>query len=103
MVQVNRDDCSSGYLPMSTYDAPIQKLYISRKLAPMADMHSLLNFYALHTMNSMNVRQQLMERGYVVLYKAVSDEFVNNIRSLARYDELSWSNGIWDGKAADTQ
>jgi hypothetical protein len=54
-------------------------------------------------MNSMNVRQQLMEKGYVVLYKAASDEFVNNIRSVARYDELPWSNGIWDGETVDTQ
>ncbi|KAG7380850.1 hypothetical protein PHYPSEUDO_006743 [Phytophthora pseudosyringae] len=27
----------------------------------------------------------------------------HNVRSVARYDELSWSNGIWDGEAVDTQ
>ncbi|KAL3656482.1 hypothetical protein V7S43_018629 [Phytophthora oleae] len=51
----------------------------------------------------MNARQQLMEPGYVILYKAVPDEFTNNLRSVARYDELSWSDGIWDGEAVDMQ
>ncbi|KAL3668975.1 hypothetical protein V7S43_006263 [Phytophthora oleae] len=53
-------------------------------------------------MNAMNARQQLANQGYIILYNAVPDEFVNNLRSASRNDGLAWNNGIWDGEAFDT-
>jgi hypothetical protein len=53
-------------------------------------------------MNAMNARQRFANRGYVILFNAVPDEFVDNIRSVARNDGLSWNNGTWDGEAFDT-
>jgi len=50
----------------------------------------------------MNARQRFANRGYVSLFNAVPDEFVDNIRSVARNDGLSWNNGTWDGEAFDT-
>ncbi|KAL3661184.1 hypothetical protein V7S43_013791 [Phytophthora oleae] len=58
-------------------------------------------------MNIMNARQYLAEKGYIVLYKAVSDEDVNELRSIARSDgrkivQLHWNNATWNGEAFDT-
>jgi len=49
----------------------------------------------------MNARQMLQESGYIVLYNVVSEEAVNNLRSVARHEELGWNNGTWNGEAFD--
>jgi hypothetical protein len=50
----------------------------------------------------MNARQELLERGYVILYNAVSDETVDNLRAAARHDDLDWNDGTWNGEAFDS-
>jgi hypothetical protein len=51
----------------------------------------------------MNARQELLERGYVILYNAVSDETVDNLRAAALHDDLDWNDGAWNGEAFDSQ
>jgi hypothetical protein len=53
------------------------------------------------SMVTMNARGRLAQEGTLTFFNAVSDEFVNNLRSVARHDELPFSNGMWNGEAFD--
>jgi hypothetical protein len=77
---------------------------MNRTIAYASDMCSLLNSPSRAQVpfpRTMNARQMLQESGYIVLYNVVSEEAVNNLRSVARHEELGWNNGTWNGEAFD--
>jgi len=52
-------------------------------------------------MNVMNARRVLGETGFITLYRAAEDDFIDNLRSTARHVDLLWNNGSWNGEAFD--